>query len=258
MNNEPTSNPDSKPSKTSDNPSPFDSVLTRRSFLGHVGKIIALGSLAHFTLLGSKALANDQCCFGADGNDQCTATDTDDCPSGSVTDDKCVSGATADDVCGSGTAPDDACSPTGGGDAGDACPGGGEFIGGNPQDTCFEGLGDECTGGAVWAPGADACDESTEDICELWNDDVCYKGINGPIGGEDTCEATWATDGCFDGSKEQDKCESWSDDTCLGGHTDICDPSIGDQDECPPGCDQANDRCAAQPDACHPYGGTPD
>lgn len=289
------------------------SPLSRRVFIGRVGKIVALGTLAHFKLMGSAAFAaNDQCCFGAEtGGDVCDPPDNkDECPEGAAATDECTADDPPEDgadYCQSGISLDDVC-PSGGGPGnvvggGDECYGGGgtTTIGTPPvsyeQDNCGDvqhnnvGQGDACTtpeasiGFPLYTGGhdncvanggrdEDKCDDVHPDICDATNDDTCATGVSagfGSNGQNDTCTTgislTPSTDNCFDGSGTQDECIGDSDgDVCMGGQTDVCNPNSGDTDECPPGCDQADDICTNQPDTCtngpddtcHTYGSTPD
>lgn len=251
--------------------------LSRRVFIGHVGKIIALGALAHFKLLGSKAFAvvADQCCYGAAG-DVCNpdAGYTDDCPGGgSVSVDNCtIADPPAQDECYTGIDPDDVC-PSGGAPAdGDACYGGGPKTGGAVQDRCDNGQGDACSSPGSSFPGggghdnckaneegnvADMCDDTNADYCnwvpgQYFSDDTCPSGNNvgfGRNGADDTCSGDIrSTDACYDGSATQDLCAGDpSGDLCMGmvgsSQTDECPNYKPPEDECPAGCSSSEDRC---------------
>ena len=219
---------------------PAEPTLTRRSFLG---KIIALGALAHFSLLQQSMGADDGCRDVSPNNDNCDPDnqDPDACPTGAAVQDVCSNNDP--DVCYSGLAPEDACPPNGGIAQGDVCRGGGSSIGGAEMDTCENNEGDQCTPGKTGL-GGEVCDETNPDICKRWNDDTCYLGVPSPTtgggeGGYDACNK-WSSDACPDGSDAQDRCEpsdnwwgtSGQEDNCCGNGTDQCKISIGDEDEC--------------------------
>ena len=270
---EPKANSDSADSLPDRNP--VEPILTRRSFLG---KIIALGALAHFSLFQQSMGADDGCRDVSPNNDNCDPDnqDPDACPTGTAIQDVCSNNDP--DVCHSGFSTEDECPPNGGVAEGDVCRGGGSSVGGTEMDACKNNIGDECTpSGNFIGVGDDACDDQTSDICTYFNDDVCYTGSHGATGGDDVCEANWASDGCFDGTDEQDRCMpsqssslySGAEDSCYGNGTDQCGDDPQDPDECasfssgdlcPKTGDGNPDLCPAFPqqDTCDAYAKDPD
>lgn len=261
-----------------------ESLLSRRIFIGRLGKIAALGSFAHFKLLGGKAFAaNDQCCYGASG-DVCDPANSnaDDCPGGGAASvDNCtIADPAGQDECYSGIDPDDVCPPGGGpGAGGDECYGGGPTTGGAEQDNCDNGRGDACTSPGASFPGGgghdnckaneegnvtDMCDATNADFCNWvppnFSDDTCPSGNNvgfGQNGADDTCSGDFrSSDACYDGSATQDLCAGDSSgDICMGmvgnEQTDECPSYKPPEDECPAGCSSSEDRC-------DPYASNPD
>lgn len=229
--------------------------ICRRVFVNKIGKIIALGALAHFTLLtGTAFAANDDCpgglpaddtCNPPDNNDKCPgeAPPADECPAdGNIVEDECHTGGTAADICNeianptsdeceSGSTDDDICDIN---HTRDNCP-----TGQASEDYCPPSGGvdiDLCLGGGATTHGQvqDTCQDGVGDACTqgtwwIFPSDNCTEAV------PDECSAT-DNDACYDGTNTPDG----------HGGTDFCDP---DPHPIGLGSDQCNDGTPEQ-DIC--------
>ena len=241
-------------------------LISRRAFSGKLLKIMALGTLSHFSLLGianaapkpkkpkkPKKTKGDACPGGLITDDLCLpGTDPDKCPGempsadycppdGNSKEDECNTGVVAADTCNpkfsksdkceSGSVADDKCDAT---NTRDNCP-----TGQSPEDFCAPpyGLkdGDKCLGGGAFT------NDKFQDICKpvgsgLKGGDECTAGTfqavrNYPEG--DVCYKkfpgdTW--DECSDNIK--DVCSKIKDDVCYDGTN--TKPGVGGNDWCDP------------------------
>lgn len=249
--------------------------MSRRVFVSRIGKIVALGALAHFTLLTGKAFATDTgdaCPGGLPADDICNPpADPDKCPGqlppadycppdGNTDEDICSTGGSAADICNepanatsdqceSGLPADDICDAN---NPRDNCPTG-EAKTGNIEDYCPPNYGVDA--GDVCLGGGDSTNGAVQDICKPIGSgpsggDECTKGSTG--GGDDCTEqspdvCTWVNDDvCYDGTNTP------SGD----GGSDWCDPDPNDFPGRSTGSDQCNDGTPAQ-DICNGAGQIP-
>ena len=218
--------------------------VSRRTFIGKCGKIVAFGALAQFTMGIIRSSTPD------------------DCPTGHISQDSCQPLNNNPDNCPGGTDDKDFCYPP---DEADKCPGGAANV-----DKCQSGDNDdECPSGNH---STDICNKGVDDICTFEASDVCA-----PNGGKDTDKCltskpaddictpeNLAGDSCNTGSDENDLCAAGTStakpptdgDVCPGGgdeqdHCEGTDGSDAAGDYCPEGTFGSSDDCkASNPDKC--------
>lgn len=185
--------------------------MNRSDFIKKSSKFLAIGTLAHFALLGDTKSSPP---WWGDGG-VCPPT-RDDCQPG-------ASGGATDNC--PGGEDDDVCNPNG--NEPDLCPGEAP-----PADVCDDGrrAEDICN---VEIPQADTCEESKNGVSA----DQCESGVN-------------ANDECLRGTNNHDECPSAiaQDDTCKPNGNDeedgdICPGGGGDMDNCVPSMEPSGDVC---------------
>ena len=117
------------------------------------------------------------------------------------------------------------------------------------QLLAYGGLAHFSLSGNVLAGNPRIACSNGEDTCRSFSHDHCWKP-----GADDSCAIRSSPDLCvFARGQGDDVCDSKEADDCRGGVGDVCQPSVGNPDNCPgggPGIDECNSDIKGDKDEC--------